>query len=384
MILKLKYSDKTLKVKFEGKTIAELRNIVKAKFNFEETKNFKLCYVDEEGDQIDLINDDDLSVSLTESMELSRTQDRATAMTIIINDGVNPTIDTEAQAEITNMLKDMTSHPKAAMVSGEKDEMHVKPQPMMVEPTTNTSAGGAINYPTEPAPAHPISKQQNMISVQNTGSALFGSAHAVAQESSNRGGLFSNATPGPAPITLPITISPTPTPIYVEPGHVIQQRSCLPRPVYTNDVHTGVSCNGCRVNPIRGRRYKSVTRYDFDLCSNCVNKAAYKNDMYLMIPKHDPYNPALNNTNFQQVLSYFNGFPKTYYPPVYVQPYPLPVPQPQPIYVVTNPYAPVHLIPLIRQAFPNDDGNRINTFVQSLGAMATYEDAYSQYVRKYH
>ena len=34
-------------------------------------------------------------------------------------------------------------------------------------------------------------------------------------------------------------------------------------------LHTGVACDGCRMSPISGPRYKSLSEPDYDLCANC-------------------------------------------------------------------------------------------------------------------
>jgi len=38
-------------------------------------------------------------------------------------------------------------------------------------------------------------------------------------------------------------------------------------------IHSGVSCNGCKMYPIVGNRYKCTQCYDFDLCDECEAKA---------------------------------------------------------------------------------------------------------------
>merc|ERR1719248_432696 len=45
-------------------------------------------------------------------------------------------------------------------------------------------------------------------------------------------------------------------------------------------VHYGVECDGCQQCPIRGPRFKSTTREDFDLCEACVQKEVHKTDHY--------------------------------------------------------------------------------------------------------
>lgn len=40
-----------------------------------------------------------------------------------------------------------------------------------------------------------------------------------------------------------------------------------------NAVHHGITCDKCGVHPIRGIRYKSLTKQDYDLCSKCEASA---------------------------------------------------------------------------------------------------------------
>jgi peptidoglycan hydrolase-like protein with peptidoglycan-binding domain len=51
-------------------------------------------------------------------------------------------------------------------------------------------------------------------------------------------------------------------------------------------VHYGVECDGCHQCPIRGVRFKSTTREDFDLCEACVTKAPHNADEYTKIEQH--------------------------------------------------------------------------------------------------
>ena len=37
-------------------------------------------------------------------------------------------------------------------------------------------------------------------------------------------------------------------------------------------LHFGFVCDGCKQHPIRGPRYKSVAREDYDLCGRCMSK----------------------------------------------------------------------------------------------------------------
>ena len=50
--------------------------------------------------------------------------------------------------------------------------------------------------------------------------------------------------------------------------------------------HTGVSCDGCGVNPIRGVRYKCSVLKDFDYCSTCEESLDHEYS-FLKIRKPD-------------------------------------------------------------------------------------------------
>ena len=52
-------------------------------------------------------------------------------------------------------------------------------------------------------------------------------------------------------------------------------------------VHFGIVCDGCDMNPIRGLRFKSKTKDDFDLCGSCVQKELYQNDSYSKMDQLD-------------------------------------------------------------------------------------------------
>ena len=42
------------------------------------------------------------------------------------------------------------------------------------------------------------------------------------------------------------------------------------------EVHYGVRCDGCRMEPIRGERYKCDTCYNYDHCRQCVSTKRHK------------------------------------------------------------------------------------------------------------
>lgn len=45
-------------------------------------------------------------------------------------------------------------------------------------------------------------------------------------------------------------------------------------------IHRGVQCDGCNVSPIRGTRYKSTTKFNYDLCKTCKDSGKYDENEY--------------------------------------------------------------------------------------------------------
>ena len=62
-----------------------------------------------------------------------------------------------------------------------------------------------------------------------------------------------------------------------------------------NTVHETVKCDGCNQQPIRGHRFKSATRENFDLCEGCANSAKYSNEAFIRLPM---YNKNMSSSIF--------------------------------------------------------------------------------------
>lgn len=51
-----------------------------------------------------------------------------------------------------------------------------------------------------------------------------------------------------------------------------------------NTVHTNIVCDECKMHPLTGHRFKSLTTEDFDLCQTCVNNPKYATQTFIRIP----------------------------------------------------------------------------------------------------
>ena len=60
-------------------------------------------------------------------------------------------------------------------------------------------------------------------------------------------------------------------------------------------VHYGVQCDGCNMSPLRGKRYKCATCYDYDLCESCENQGTH--------PQHDKFH-LIRDSNVSKVRKY--------------------------------------------------------------------------------
>lgn len=90
-------------------------------------------------------------------------------------------------------------------------------------------------------------------------------------------------------------------------------------------LHAGVACDGCRMSPISGPRYKSLSEPDYDLCANCFrSQQAQSHGPYTKIempvpnpPVHDMLpNLTEMSDNFRGALQAFTGDQSTNLPPV--------------------------------------------------------------------
>jgi hypothetical protein len=51
--------------------------------------------------------------------------------------------------------------------------------------------------------------------------------------------------------------------------------------------HYNTRCNGCGQNPIKGHRYKSIDRLNFDLCQTCIDRTPNGSETYLRITDYE-------------------------------------------------------------------------------------------------
>ena len=48
-------------------------------------------------------------------------------------------------------------------------------------------------------------------------------------------------------------------------------------------IHHGIACDGCKENPIQGKRFKCIECLDFDLCHNCKHSGIHDNHQMELI-----------------------------------------------------------------------------------------------------
>lgn len=74
-------------------------------------------------------------------------------------------------------------------------------------------------------------------------------------------------------------------------------------------IHSTITCDECKVYPVVGKRYKSVTNDDFDICETCYNLPKYRNHTFIVIPYYDlKENQTIYAVKiFNPVLNHFKG-----------------------------------------------------------------------------
>lgn len=77
-------------------------------------------------------------------------------------------------------------------------------------------------------------------------------------------------------------------------------------------VHTGVTCDGCRVYPIIGKRFKCMTCPDYDLCETCEQRCIHNHPMVRMVS-------AANSNLYSQVSKWFSNFNDRFNPVNFVK-----------------------------------------------------------------
>ena len=77
----------------------------------------------------------------------------------------------------------------------------------------------------------------------------------------------------------------------------------------TKEIHYGIICNGCRIDPLVGKRYKCTVCKDFDFCENCYerNKANHFHEFELIEKSQFPnvYNSIKSSFNLSD-YGYFD------------------------------------------------------------------------------
>ena len=114
--------------------------------------------------------------------------------------------------------------------------------------------------------------------------------------------------------TTTVVTSPFVKPIHsVEPvvryPVVLEVSKVYEKSPYPPNVHVSISCDSCKVSPIIGNRYKSLTKADFDLCEKCRYKNQYRDVTFIQIPNYSPkeQDQVYSKPSFVPVLQHFKG-----------------------------------------------------------------------------
>lgn len=55
----------------------------------------------------------------------------------------------------------------------------------------------------------------------------------------------------------------------------------------SNFIHRGIVCDGCKLSPIIGARYKCIQCYNFDLCQGCETMQKHPDHAMVRVPNID-------------------------------------------------------------------------------------------------
>lgn len=348
MFLKIKYNDKILKIKYENISLPDLKAAVRSKCEIGAEYEFNLAYLDADGDIITLLSTDDLVVGVEEAEQNSTSNaDKPSVPTlnliVSITNSAQMVMEADASAQ-----KQATAAPITFQVNAEQ----TKPAPV--------AAAGNTEYPPMPTGITIGNKGTFQGGVFAASPAPQATQSSLFSNAAPNSGLFSNVVHQPASVQIGVPliqhtfahIRPAPAPICTVLPH---------NP--TDAVHYGISCDKCKRNPIRGKRYKSVTRLNFDLCSNCVTKHPFCYEKFLLIPYHNPHDSSIRDENMRPVYNHFKGLGCV---PTLFQ----------------NRQRHSFYYQLVN-IFPNDNKEEMNDFLWELDGFP-YEVVYTNYITKYH
>lgn len=260
MFLKVKYGETITKLKHVDQSIDDIRKVLQEKFAFASPAEVALEYNDADNDVIHVSTEDDWKLYIEEA---SSCLPKSLMLTLKRGPATTPAKPVEKVLHSTQNITVETAPLPTPM-----------PTPTVVTNSGSNQVFGQphTNYPHPSQPVQPTPQQPT------NGYPVF--THVRPAQT---GGLFG-----------------TPTPV-INRGPL----GCFPIPVPEPEaVHSNITCDECKVAPLRGIRYKSVLNNDFDLCANCKAMPKYKYEMMLQIPIPIT-SQVLTPSNFSTVANYF-------------------------------------------------------------------------------
>ncbi|KAM7273126.1 hypothetical protein ACFE04_027790 [Oxalis oulophora] len=304
--------------------IIGLRAKINGLFNFPSESDPSLTYIDEDGDIVTLVDDDDLhdvmrqhlkvlriDVKLKQSDKLGKYFVKSSANSTQPEQPKSNRDDAEVskpvRETIAKLCLDHSSKAASAnYVAADLLNQHSKVRPSLLNPVSQAPdlESNGSNRVSTGSLASPMLVDSNPSYDRNVQDVLLKFNAAIKKTKPEDIGNSSKTVPAlvrPTDSNLdrfarpyfklvqPTDFSffnnaPKPSPHAVD----AYKNSCGRLDPWGGIFHRGVTCDGCEVNPIAGPRYKSKVKEDYDLCVTCFTKMGNQQD-YIRIDRPIPY-----------------------------------------------------------------------------------------------
>ncbi|CAM6106190.1 unnamed protein product [Calypogeia fissa] len=268
-VVKVKYGDTLRRFTFESKPRGEdlsysgLESRIRRLFDLPAGKQIRVTYNDRDNDVITMADDQDLVDALImqslNPLRLYVTAVEPKSMSLDIvpatpTAAVTAAVPTTQQSEVA--VKETADVPFKQMLKGQ-----------IMKGFTVFHEGG-VSLPQDLV--------ENIVKMVTT--QVSAAVKGAEAKSRSVGEVLSGLSEATKVGNTPIAAFPLPRPSEASSSSIKSESheaaAVEPKQQPVNRVfHTGVTCDVCGTHPIEGARFKSKKKYDYDLCSNCFNKA---------------------------------------------------------------------------------------------------------------